>query len=93
MSMSTHVVGIRPPDAKWKKMKAVWDACKLADISTPDEVYEFFAGEEPDDAGVVVEIEKSIAVTAWGDDGRAGFEVNIGRLPQDVTVIRFYNSR
>lgn len=27
MGMSMHVVGYKPADEHWKKMKAAWDAC------------------------------------------------------------------
>ena len=42
MGMSTHLVGIVPPDDDWKKMKAVWDACDNADVDIPKDVSEFF---------------------------------------------------
>lgn len=94
MGMSTHVVGIKPPDAKWKKMKAVWDACKSAGISVPDEVCEFFGNETPDPKGVVVELEKQGCVSKYNDADRtaAGFEVDVTKLPADVKIIRFSNS-
>jgi hypothetical protein len=92
MGMSTHVVGIKPPDKKWKVMKDAWDACTAAGISVPDEILEFFGHEKPDDAGVIVEIDDTPAVSEYKEDGVEGFEVKVNKLPQDVTVIRFYNS-
>jgi len=71
--MSTHVVGFRPPDEKWKKMKAVWDACEAAGAKIPDEVSDFFDGEEPDARGVEVDLEESDVAKKWRDDGREGF--------------------
>ena len=56
MSMSTHVIGFKPPDEKWKKMKKVWDTCQEAGIDAPKEVVEFFNDCPPDEAGVEVEI-------------------------------------
>lgn len=88
MSMSSGVQGFKPPDAKWKKMKAIWDACKSAKIDPPIEVETFFNGEEPTDKGMEVEIEANV----WSDEYRQGIEVDIKRLPADVTIIRFYNS-
>lgn len=58
MSMSTHVVGIVPPDDDWKKMKQVYDACVAANIDVPDNVWDFFNNEEPDDAGVLIDLSK-----------------------------------
>ena len=56
MSMSTHVIGFKPPNAKWKKMKKAWDACVAANVGLPLEVDEFFDGSVPDDNGVEVRL-------------------------------------
>lgn len=95
MSMRTHVIGIKPPDAQWKKMKAVYDACRDAGVYIPAEVAEFFGPDAPDDAGVVVEedeLETSGALTAYKADMVDGFEVDVDKLPPGVKIIRFYNS-
>ena len=100
MSMSTHIIGFRPPDEKWRKMKAVWDACVAADMSIPNTVHEFFGGESPDPNGVEVDLFSSAlyhhgkpsAVKKWNADMQEGFEVDVTKLPKDVTIIRFYNS-
>jgi len=92
MGMSSHVVGFKPPDDKWKKMKKVWDACVSAGISIPEDVMEFFNHEAPDDRGVGVEIEELDCVREYREEGHQGFEVTVRELPKDVTVIRFYNA-
>ena len=88
MGMSTHVIGFRPPDEKWKAMKAVWDSCKAAGVDPPKGVNEFFDWQEPDAAGVEVKIK----AREWSDDSREGYEIDVESLPKDVKVIRFYNS-
>ena len=88
MGMSTGVFGIRPPDEKWKEMKKIYDACKKLDEDIPDFVWEFFNKQEPEPDGVFVEIDKK----EWSDDYRMGIEVEVAKLPKDVTIIRFYNS-
>jgi hypothetical protein len=90
MGMSMHVVGIVPPDEKFKQMKAIYDACQAADVTIPDEVWEFFENDAPDDAGVIVPIKE--AREEWGDDGRNGYEIDLSKLPKKVTKIRFYCS-
>ena len=121
MSMSTHIVGFRPPDEKWHQMKAIYDACTKAEVKIPDEVDEFFNFEPPDHQGVKVDLEvdevdepqftingggfkvpappsnkpkkkKLGALTPWRDDMQEGFEVDVTKLPKNITVIRFYNS-
>lgn len=90
--MSTHVVGFKPPDDKWKKMKAAWDACEEAEIEVPEEVEEFFGGEPPDEAGVTVEIDGHECCKEYSEEGSSGYEIDISKLPKDVRIIRVYNS-
>jgi hypothetical protein len=92
MSMSTHVVGFRPPDDRWQQMKAVWDAAKVAGIPVPDAVEDFFEGEPPDPAGVTVELRNTSALREWKNDYAQGFELDVRQLPPEVHVVRFYNS-
>lgn len=91
MGMSTHVYGIKPPDAKWKKMKAAYEACQAAGIDPPEELDDFFGGESPDKAGVIVDLTKSKAVSEWNGEMESGFQVDLTKLPKDVTIIRFFN--
>ena len=95
MGMSTHVVGFKPPDEKWQKMKAIWDACEAGGTDVPVAVEKFFDGEEPDAAGVVLEyaaLKKCGVVTEWSDDSRQGYEIHIDKMPPDVKIIRVFNS-
>jgi len=92
MGMSTNIVGFKPPDHKFRKMKAIYDACELADVSIPDEVDRFFNGERPDEAGVLVELYRHESVSEWQDDSGQGYQVDLTKLPSDIKIIRFYNS-
>lgn len=93
MGMNTHVVGIRPPDEMWKKMKAARDACVAADVPIPDEVMEFFNYEEPDSAGVLIDLEDyESCCEKWGAEGKQGFEIDLSKLPENIKLIRFFNS-
>lgn len=87
MSVSIGVGGTRPPDEKWRKFKAVWDACRVADTTIPDEVSDFFNGEEPDPDGVSVNIDA--ACTSGHDSDSEWIRVDLKKLPQDVTVLHF----
>jgi hypothetical protein len=94
--MSTHVVAIRPPDDKWRQMKAVWDSCTAAGVDPPEEVADFFNDESPDDAGVIIDLPsygtKHPAVKEYNDEGQCGLEIEISKLPPNVTHVRFINS-
>ena len=91
MSMSTHLVGIKPPDDDWLKMKAVWDACEAAGIAVPEDVEKFFDYTEPDPAGVVVDLDRGRA-REWRAEDREGYELDIADLPAGVKTVRFYNA-
>lgn len=91
--MSTHVVGFRPPDEKWRRMKAVWDACLQAEIEPPENVNDFFEGRTPDPAGVEVSLTGFTPIAReWMDETRSGYEINVDDLPDGVKIVRFYNS-
>jgi hypothetical protein len=88
MGISTHVIGFRPPDEKWQKMKAAWDACEAAGAEIPKAVLAFFGHTHPDPAGVEVEIEAK----EWDHDGASGYEIEVDKLPKDIKTIRFFNA-
>lgn len=94
MSMSTHVLGFRPPDEKWKKMKQAWDACESAGVPQPREVEVFFGSVAPDPRGVEVRLLEGErgCLRVWRDEGAEGYEVDLTKVPKDVTILRFYNS-
>jgi hypothetical protein len=89
--MTTHIVGFRLPDDAWSKHLAVWRACERAGVPIPVRTLEFFDNEDPGDKpGKEISIDK--AVTPLVIEGVEGFEVDIAELPEDVRIIRFYNS-
>lgn len=88
MGMSTYVIGFKPPDETWDRMKAVWDACDKAGILPPREVEDYFEGETPDPAGV----KAKITVVPYEGDAEEGFEIMVDDIPDDVKIIRFVNS-
>ena len=91
MSMSTNVLGFKPTDDKWRKMKAVWDACMEANVRVPDNVGEFFEHVGPDPSGVEVELEDHDCCRGYRGNCKNGFEIDVKKLPKDVTIIRFWN--
>jgi hypothetical protein len=91
MGMSMHVIGIKPPDDRWNKMKGAYDACQAAGIPVPDAVLSFFEGEEPDPLGVRVDI-PAYARDDYQESARDVIEVDLSKLDPDVTVLRFYNA-
>jgi hypothetical protein len=97
MGMHSYVVGIKPPDAEFRKMLKAYQACEEAGVPIPKEVDKFFGGERPDEAGVVVRLSPSEKgpVQEWRSeehDTQEGIEVDLRKLSSDIKVIRFINS-
>ena len=89
MGMSSSVAGFRAPDEKWEQMKSVYEACKRAGVVIPGEVQKFFNEEEPDPAGIHVDLRGIL--TAYKDGGCEGYELRVVDIPENVTVLRFKN--
>ena len=85
MSTSYYVIGMHPPDERWAEMKAIWDACKKADIEIPDDVLEFFDDREPDPKGIEVDIPSS----EGNGEYRDWYTLLVSDIPKNVTEIRF----
>jgi hypothetical protein len=94
MGMSSSVAGIVPADDTFNDMKAIWEMCERTNVPIPDKVLDFFNGETPDDAGVVVYIDsgRSPAVTDFANDYQQGYEVDISKLDPKYKILRFVNS-
>lgn len=90
------VYGVVPADDKFNKMKAIYDMCRSSDVSVPQEVWDFFGDETPDDAGMVIWLDgddnTNRAVTEWGNDYQSGFEIDVSKLDPKYKRIRVANS-
>lgn len=92
MSIYYYVRGFAPATEKFLKMKKVYDSCVEADIPTPDEVDEFFDGENPNNmSGIEINIKKYLKEIT-NEDGQLSYEVDIEKLPKSIKFIRFYVS-
>ena len=63
-------------------MKAIWDACKIANIKLPSEVSEYF-GEDACNAGPTCDIK------AYEDPHGDYVSVAVKDIPKGVDTIRF----
>ena len=90
--MSTHVIGIRASTPEHLRMVAAWRANEAAGLEQPAKLWAYFNHEPPDAAGsLIVEIPKD-AMKKYTDDSRSGFDVDLSKIPEGVTSLRFYNS-
>lgn len=90
-----YVEGFKPPDEKWRAMKAVYDACRAAGVDVPPVVEKFFNGVPPAEHGVRLDhdaLKKLGVLTDWEDGDYDGFDIDLTKLPPDVKVLRAYRS-
>lgn len=91
--MSTHVVGLRPASDDYKKKLKAYTACIEAGVPPPKELSVYFDYvSEPDPNGMEVCLDQSLAVQEYKKRGKDGFDVDVTKLPEGVTIVRFYNS-
>jgi hypothetical protein len=91
MSVKTMIVGFKPPDEKWQRMQAVWNACVIAGIEIPEIVTKFFNDTAPDVAGIQINREQLFVTGAVREYHDNGFEITLDLVPDDVKIIRVYN--
>ena len=100
MILSYQVIAIgRANDeetAHLQKMKAIWDACRAADISPPTVVCDFFRDMDPvfdmDGAcpgGRYLSLNDA-CLRNYCDGRRRGYDVELAKLPPGIEIIRFY---
>lgn len=90
MSMVSCIQGLKPKTEEYEKKLQIYKLCKEMNINPPREIEEFFDGEVCE-AGIITELPAD-ALMEYGDDCREYFEVDLTKIPKDVTKIRFVNS-
>lgn len=92
MGMSTHVIGIGRADDKHKRMFKAYEACIAADVPVPDDINEYFDYDTPNEMGREIELRRGDSCTEYKAEMRDGYDIEIAKLPKDITHIRFFNS-
>jgi hypothetical protein len=97
MGMSTHITAFIPDtDPEYQRHKKVLLACKEAKVSLPAETAKYFGIYQPDlcllEEKLQVKLIKGTHYEEYNAEMEQGFEVDLDKLPQGVTKIRFYNS-
>jgi hypothetical protein len=90
MSVNISIIGYKPPDNNWKRMKAVYDACVMADVKIPQDVVKFFNGNPPSDLGVSVYMtseKREYCKDVSGGNGY-GYEIDVEKMPKDIKIIK-----
>ena len=91
MSMCSYVQGLKPKTEEYEKKLQIYNMCYEMNIVPPEEILKFFDGEVCEE-GIITEIPKD-AIRNYADDCcRDFYEVDLTKIPSDVTKIRFVNS-
>lgn len=85
-----YVLGIKPPDERWQQMKTIWDSYMAAKLPVPDEIWNFFNGEEPDSMGVIVDLRDHDCATRFQAEMKSGLVIDLSKVPDGVQYLRFY---
>lgn len=96
MEMTLSAVAIIDVDSTMYAFKQVFDACRAADVTVPNEVEDYFdrAGLNPEslpeitDENTVAEIE--LSAVDWTDGIKTGLQILVGNIPSAVKKIRVY---
>ena len=91
MSMYSYIQGLKPKTEEYEKKLQIYKLCRETNVSVPDEVEKYFDGEICEE-GILTDIPTD-AVRNYADEYcREFFEVDLTKIPSDVTKIRFVNS-
>lgn len=88
MGMCFYAEGIIPADDKFRKMYNIYKECDAVGIPAPKEVLDFFNGEEPCDAGIVIRLAE---VSTFTTECSEGILLDVDKIPKDVKTVRFVN--
>lgn len=97
MGMSSHISAFIPDtDATYQKHKKVLLVCEEAGVELPKETAEYFGSKSAEkyllEEKLSVGLKLNQHYTEYSADMSEGFEVDLTKLPQGVTKLRFVNS-
>lgn len=90
MGMSTYAIGFVPPDEEFQRKLKAFKALRDANVDIPQELWDYFGGDEPDPAGL--EVSLGDAKSEYSDEWREGIEIDVSKLDPKIKTIRFLNS-
>ena len=91
MSMCTYVQGLKPKTEEYEKKLHIYNACREINVVPPEDILRFFDGEVCEE-GIITELPEEAMSNYTDDYCRDFFEVDLTKIPSDVTKIRFVNS-
>lgn len=94
MSMSTYLIGIKPKDENWHRMRMILELCERGKVQAPAEVLKYFEGapDRSDDGVLVYLSAQSVGCKEYVSDSKEGFDVDLSKLDPEIKILRFVNS-
>lgn len=97
MGMSTHIKAFIPDtDPEYVKHKEILQVCNKHNVTLPKETSKYFDNLYPNevllDNKLEIKLEPNVHFTRWREDSSEGFELDLTKLPNGITKLRFYNS-
>ena len=91
MSVYSYIQGLKPKTEEYENKLQIYKLCRKANVNVPEEVEKYFDGEICEE-GILTDIPQD-AVKEYADDCCRDFlEVDLTKIPSDITKIRFVNS-
>ena len=91
MSMYSYVQGLKPKTKEYEKKLQIYNLCTELDVLPPQEIVTFFDGEVCEE-GILTDIPQDATREYTDDCCRYFLEVDLTKVPSDITKIRFVNS-
>lgn len=99
MGMSTHIKAFASNDStEYQKHKKILLLCIESEVSLPKETAIFFdctdgyLNEDLLEKSLEIELVRGKHYFEYSEDMEQGYEVDLSKLPKNVTKLRFYNS-
>lgn len=90
MGMYSYVQGMKPKNEEYEKKLQIYKLCKELKMKIPSEIEDFFDGEVCEH-GIICDLPNE-AIKEYQEDTNEYFEVDLSKIPKDVTKVRFCNS-
>ena len=89
--MCSYIQGIKPKTEDYEKRLQVYNLCTALNIPIPQEIDSYFNGEVCEE-GIICDLPKESLKEYQDRYCREFFEVDLTKIPSDITKIRFVNS-
>ena len=91
MGISVNIQGLKPVTEDYKKRLYIYKSCRELGIRPPEEIEEYFEYDsEPCDEGIIVRFKENVVKeSSDADYCRYYYDVDLSKLPNDITKVRF----